>query len=304
MARPCHKEGDTPLRRWLCLMLAVLGTLCALAGCARSTVKAANAIYPAERGDFPRSIAILPFTNQTSTPGIDEEMRVEFYGHMSALPFKDVELNVIDDTLGRRGLSSPKALSQVSVKALGRLLGCDAVLFGNVFEFQRVYAGLYSSMNVGLSIKIWDTRTSEIVWSDRYTARIHEGGVPLTLMDLPMITLRSGMNLSNTVKLHAMDETCRYLVRRIPTPKTVTPVTPAGYTLQIGAFSSEERALSVKYRFKHDGFPVFIRQSRDDRGLWHRVLLGPYKSLENALEVQRKLRDNHQTDSLVSPNRS
>jgi hypothetical protein len=221
---------------------------------------------------------------------------------MSTLPFDDVELHVINDTLRRRRLSNPKTLARMPVGTLGRLLGCDAVVFGNVYEFQRVFAGLYSSMNVGVSVQIWDTRTADMIWSDRYTARIHEGGLPLSVFDLPMVTLRSGMNLTDTVKQHAIDEACRHLVHRIPTPGAVVRRASDAYILQIGAFSSEARAVRLQRRFKTDGFPVFVRRRHDGRGVWHRVLMGPYQSLETALEVQRKLRKNYRTESLVSRN--
>ena len=304
MARICSKSCDKQTWKWLYLTLAVIGELCVLAGCASDPGRAANGFYPPRRGDYPKSVAVLPFTDLTDTQGIAETIRVEFYGHMSTLPFDDVELHVIDEALRDHGLSSPKALLRTSVKKLGRILDCDAVVLGNVYEFQRIFAGLYSSMNVGISVQLWDTRTAEIVWSDQYTARIHEGGLPISFIDLPMITLRSGLNLRDTIKLHAIDEACRYLVHRIPTPGTVVPKASGVFTLQIGAFSSKERAMSVKGRFKSDGFPVFVRRSNDDRGVWHRVLLGPYQSLEIALEVQRNLRENYRTDSLLSRNRS
>lgn len=304
MARIFSKSCDKRIWKWLYFVLAAIGGMYVLAGCANETGKAANAFYPPRRGEYPRSIAVLPFTDLTETPGIAETIRVEFYGHMSTLPFNDVELHVINEKLRDHGLFSPKTLSRTSVRKLGRILDCDAVMFGNVFEFQRLFAGIYSSMNVGLSVQIWDTRTAEIIWSDQYTARIHEGGIPISLFDLPMITLRSGLNLRDTSKLHAIDEACRYLVHRIPTPGAVVPKTSGAYTLQIGAFSSEDRAMSVKSRFKSDGFPVFVRRSNDNRGVWHRVLLGPYRSLEMALEVQQNLRENYRTESLLSQNRS
>ncbi len=284
--------------------MTLIGLLFMAAGCGHDPGRAANAVYPSRRGDYPRSVAVLPFTDLTATPGIAEAVRLGFYAQMSTLPFVDVEMDAIDDALRRRRLTDAGALTGTSVKTLGRILDCDAVVFGNVYEFQKVFAGLYSSMNVGLSIQIWDTRTAQLVWSDRYTARIHDGGLPLSVIELPMITFRTGLNLRDTVKLHAIDEACRYIVHRIPTPASVVQRASAAYILQIGAFSNEERALSIKSRFKGEGFPAFIRRSREEQGVWHRVLLGPYQSLDVALEVQRNLRKNYQTDSLLSRNRS
>ena len=290
--------------RWVFLAVTAAGVMGLITGCAHDPGTAANVLYPPVLGDYPRSVAVLPFTDLTGTPEIAEITRVEFYGHLSTLPFDDVELHVIDDTLRRRRMAGPGTLSRISVRRLGRILKCDAVVFGSVYEFQRVFAGLYSSMNVGVSIQIWDTRTADIVWSDRYTARIHEGGLPLSVIDLPMITLRSGLNLGDTVKRHAVDEACRHLVRRIPLPRGDARKTSGAYTLQVGAFESEARAASLKNRFAGSGFPAFIRRSDDGRGRWHRVLLGPYRGPETALEVQRNLRKNYRTEGLLSKNRS
>lgn len=297
-------NGRLPPRGWAVLLTAAAFVLCAHLGCARDPERAANALHPNRQGDYPRSVAVLPFTDLTGTEGLAESMRVEFYAHMSILPFDDVELYTIDETLRRHRLERPEVISRTPVKALGRILGCDAVIFGNVYEFQRIFAGFYSSMNIGLSLQIWDTRTAEVVWTDRYTARIHDGGLPLTFFDVPMITLRSGLNLRDTVKLHAIDEACRYLVHRIPTPRSVVPNPSAAYLLQVGAFSDRDRAMAVKGRFRQDGFPAFVRQSSDARGMWHRVLLGPYRSMEAALEVQQKLRESYRTESLISRNAS
>ncbi|WP_373498296.1 GNA1162 family protein [Desulfococcus sp.] len=286
------------------LLLAAFGVLFSHGGCAQDPERAPNALHPNRQGDYPRSVAVLPFTDLTGTPGLAESMRIEFYGHMSVLPFDDMELYVIDETLRRHRMGDPKVISRTPVKALGRVLGCDAVVFGNVYEFQKIYAGLYSSMNIGLSLQIWDARTAEIIWTDRYTARIHDGGLPLTFFDVPMITLRSGLNLRDTVKLHAIDEACRYLVHRIPTPRSVIRNPSTAYILQVGAFSSRDRAAAVEGRFRQDGFPAFIRKSRDERGVWHRVFLGPYRSMASALEIQQKLRESYRTESLISRNRS
>ena len=294
----CPHRGRVPLA------LLAVGLLLLLAACARPPSRAANAVYPPRKGAYPRSVAVLPFSDQSGNADIAAAVRVAFYSHMSTLPFHDVELHEVDSTLRRRRLSNPDVLARVPAGRLGRLLGCDAVIFGNVYEFQRVFAGLYSSMSVGLSIQIWDTRTAEMVWSDRYTARIHEGGLPLSFLDLPMVTLRSGLNLTETVKQHAIDEACRYLVNRIPTPGAVARRAGDAYILQIGAFASEARAIRLQHRFQNDGFPVFIRSGRDDRGVWHRVFMGPYQSLEAAVEVQRRLQKEYQTDSMISRNRT
>jgi hypothetical protein len=171
------------------------------------------------RNSYPRSIAVLPFGNQTEVEGVEDFVRVTFYSHLSAHPYKDIELQLVDQKLRRSKITDYEKLRKTSVKNLGRILGCDAVVFGEVIEFEKIFAGIYSQMAVGLSFSIWDTRTGREIWVDEHIERHHEGGIPLTLTDIPLITLRSGMVLREDAKIQAVDELSRLLTSRIPVPK-------------------------------------------------------------------------------------
>jgi hypothetical protein len=166
----------------------------------------------------PRSIAILPFGNQTDSEDIDQIVRTTLYSHMSAYAYKDIELYEVDRKLRRYNLMDYEKLCDVSAKRLGRILRCDAVVVGEVTEFQRVYAGIYSQIAVGASITVWDTRTGKKIWSDEHVTRNHEGGIPLAITDLAMIGIRSGMNLTESEKIKTVDELSRHLTGRVPVP--------------------------------------------------------------------------------------
>ena len=169
-------------------------------------------------GNPPKSIAILPFGNKTDVEGIDEFVRTTVYSHLTPQPYIDIELHEVDRKLKRYHLMNYKKLCQVSAKRLGRILRCDAVVIGEVTEFQRVYAGLYSQMAVGASITIWDTRSGKKLWSDHHVTRHHEGGIPLAITDLAMISIRSGLNLRDSEKVKTVDELSRHLISRLPVP--------------------------------------------------------------------------------------
>jgi hypothetical protein len=143
----------------------------------------------------PKSIAILPFGNKTEVEGIDEFVRTTVYSHLTPHPYKDIELHEVDRKLRRYNLMNYEKLSHVSAKRLGRILRCDAVVLGEVTEFQRVYAGVYSQMAVGASITI-----------------------PLAITDLAMISIRSGLNLRDSEKVKTVDELSRHLISRVPVP--------------------------------------------------------------------------------------
>ncbi len=169
---------------------------------------------------YPRSIAVLPFGNKTEVDGIEDFVRVTFYSHLCAHPYKDIELQIVDQKLRKHTITDYETLSKVPVRKLGRILGCDAVVLGEVIEYEKFFAGIYSQIAVGASITIWDTRTGRKIWTDQYTERNHEGGIPLTLTDIPMITIRSGMNMREDAKIAVVDDLSRNLTRNIPVPET------------------------------------------------------------------------------------
>ena len=166
----------------------------------------------------PKSIAILPFGNKTEIEDLDEFVRTTFYSHLTPYPYQDIELHEVDRKLKRYNLMNYDTLRNVSVKRLGRILRCDAVVLGEVTEFQRVYAGIYSQIAIGASISIWDTRTGKKLWSDQHVIRHHEGGIPLAITDLAMISIRSGLNLRDSEKVKIVDELSRHLISRVPVP--------------------------------------------------------------------------------------
>ena len=168
----------------------------------------------------PKSIAILPFGNKTDEPDLEKFVRATFYSHLAPHPYKDVELHEVDRKLNRHNLVSYEKFNPASAKRLGRILRCDAVVVGEVTEFQRVYAGLYSQLAVGASISIWDTRSGKKLWSDEHVTRHHEGGIPLAITDLAMISIRSGLNLRDSEKVKTVDELSRHLISRVPVPDT------------------------------------------------------------------------------------
>ena len=170
---------------------------------------------------YPESVAILPFKNNTQIEGIESFVRATFYSHMSVLPYHDVELSLVDKNLAACNLFGYESVEDIPVKELGYLLGVDAVIFGEVTEFQKVYMGIYSQMAVAAKISVWDTRSGHEVWNDECVSRNHEGGLPLGILDIPFILFRSSYHLRDASKVRAVDDVARQLAGRIPVPAGV-----------------------------------------------------------------------------------
>lgn len=235
----------------------------------------------------PRSMAVLPFGDDTGVEGIAEFVRAAFSGQLSVLPYQDIELQVVDRRLQAHQLDDYQKLLNTPLNELGRILGCDAVVYGRVIEYHRLFAAFYSQMALGAAIEIWDTRTGRRIWSDRYVERNHEGGIPLSLTDLPLITIRSGMNLRESTKIQTVDELSRHLVSRLPAPATM-PDTDA-------VFASKKTGRTAKLNAKPPPFRPYP------------ILLSKYKSLKRLTKVRPKPMASYQraargkTESLPPP---
>lgn len=276
---------------WFCVLTAGL----LLGGCAtRKPLVSCQALNVAvAQGDSPRSIAVLPFTNHTELEGLEDQVRQSFASQISQLPYNDLELTRIDQKLRQHGISGGKPLYTKTVIEMGEILNCDALVYGDVIEFRRVFAGIYSSLTVGAAIQIWDARTGRKLWEDEQVVADHEGGVPLNVAALPIITLRSGMNLGDGAKIQAIDKLGRKLAERLPAPDASqrAATLASRYELQVAAFFNEAHARTLQYELKNGGYPAKIREerhAREDR-TWYKVLLGPFPSQQKAAQVKQRV---------------
>jgi hypothetical protein len=244
-------------------------------------------------GKPPRTLAVLPFGDETSTPGLARMVRESVASRLSLEAYDDIELYEIDRALERAKWQTQEDLAQAPAAALGRALGADAVVFGNIFQFQRIFAGVYSQFNIGAEIRIADTRDQKIIWRDRYIVRFHDGGVPHDIIEIPLISIRSGFSLRDTIKYRVVDELARRLIDRMPplSPDTHTKQPERMvYILQAGAFLDRERADSLRSQLGAKGFRVQLEPYETDRHLWHRVLVGPYGEWQVANTALERLR--------------
>lgn len=227
----------------------------------------------------PPVVAILPFSNRTNQPDLPQLVRAAFYGHFSPLPFKDRELGELDQALSLNERTLGRSPLDLSPKELASLLRCQALIFGEVTKYNRVYAGVYSQLGVAAKIKIVDVEGDEVIWKDAYFTRFHRGSVPLTDVSAVFSVVSTGLNLRSAQELRAIDDLCRNLVARIPPAVFTGETAPGGGArceLQVGAFKDLERAKALKKTLRDKECYAFIRTIEEEGALWHRVLLGPF----------------------------
>ena len=147
-----------------------------------------------------------------------ETVRRGFYNHFSSLPFKDMEITKIDDLLKKADLTDPEQIKKTSPQKLGEILGVDAVIYGEISNFDKLFAVIYSQVSVGAEVKMYETKTGQFLWSGQHVVRIHEGGFSTTPIGIIAVVIATAMNLRDIQLLRACDDLFREMVKTIPTP--------------------------------------------------------------------------------------
>ena len=190
-------------------------------------------VYPAMAKDRPLSVAVLPFADVSGSQQGAQAVRRGFYNHFSSLPFRDMELWRVDDLLKKAGLTDPTVINQASAKDLGKILGTDAIVYGEISNFDKLFAVLYSQVSVGAKLRMYDGRTGELLWTGEHVARIHEGGISTNPIGLVATIIATAMNVRDIQLLRACDDLFRGMVLTIPAPTIAEARRPPVITLLV-----------------------------------------------------------------------
>jgi len=180
---------------------------------------------------IPLSVAVLPFIDLSGSKEGARAMRLGFYNHFSSLAFKDMELFKVDDLLTRAGLTDPQAIRNTPPQKLGEILGVDAVVTGDVSDFDKYFAVLYSQVAVGAEIKMYDTKTGRLLWTGKNKVRKHEGGFSTNPVGIVAAVIVTALNVRDIQLLRANDDLFRDMVKTIPTPSLAQAKRPPAITL-------------------------------------------------------------------------
>jgi hypothetical protein len=188
-------------------------------------------IDPYMKDHIPKYVAVLPFVDLSKSKEGCDIVRRGFYNHFSSLPFKDMELYKVDSLLRKAGLTDPEVINKTSPQELGKILGVDAVVIGEVSDFDKFFAVLYSQVAVGANVKMYDTKTGNFLWSGKHVARKHEGGISTNPVGLIATVIATAMNVRDIQLLRANDDLFREMVKTIPVPSIAEMLQPPEITL-------------------------------------------------------------------------
>jgi hypothetical protein len=180
-----------------------------------------------QKEELPHRVAILPFVNKTSTPAGGRIVRKMFYNFFSSLNYLDMEPFIIDDNLKGTDLYQKITAGEaVSPQKLGKTLGVDAVIFGEVTSLGKTYALLYTDNQAGLRAKMVSCDTGKILWELEHSVHLQKGGVPLSPIGLAAAIAKTALSHQQATHMQAAAELCMQMVATVPSPPAVAAPPP------------------------------------------------------------------------------
>jgi hypothetical protein len=112
-----------------------------------------------------------------------------------------------------------EAISTVQPEQLRDLLNVDAVVLGEVINFEYYYGLLYTQLAAGLRLEMICTITGQTLWRFKETRRNHTVRIALDPVSLAVGLFQAGFSLRAVNMVRTMDEICREAVATIPPPE-------------------------------------------------------------------------------------
>jgi hypothetical protein len=208
-------------------VILTLAICTAFYGCAAVGIDPTPEAVVEEGAALPTQVAVLPFVNKTADPDAGAVVRKMFYNFFSSLNYRDIEPGLVDEDLRKRGFYDKLLAGEnVDARQLGQFLGVDAVIFGEVTDFGKTYAVIYSEIEAGLKARMVSCVTGKTIWELEHTATIGQGDVPLSLTGLAATVVRSALNYNQAKKVNAASKLSMQMIETIPNPERITDPPP------------------------------------------------------------------------------
>jgi len=297
-----------------------IGLSLLFSACATQAVKPASPATPtpafvawSQSGVPNKRVCVLPFTDQTRTEGLAAYVRESFAGHLSIKRFSDAELYEIDSRLN----AMPEDWKTQPAQGLGKVLLCDALIYGEVTTAKRLYLGLYSQLTVEGGIRVVDVATGQSLITEAYATKFRAGALPLSVLGVVPGAVMSLRNMADAQLVRAIDDLGRHLAEKVPdlpvpaavqhvaqpvssppvkvppvgedTPEVPTRTEQDHYQVQVASFRSSSAAQQAARLLRDKGYHPAIAESNETAQALHRVIVGPFPSIREARQVSAQI---------------
>ena len=149
-------------QRWHYIVNSTIALMLALMFTACSTNLQAKVAGNLNQLSNSQTVAILPV--ETMEKGQKETaamFRQGLYANLKQSKFNLLERYVVDSLLKRHNLINPAQFIKMNPMEFAEILGVDAVLITRINKVERSYMVVHSSIEIGISVQMVDTRTGE-----------------------------------------------------------------------------------------------------------------------------------------------
>lgn len=168
--------------------------------------------------ELPRTVAIMPFQNDTKEIGLANQLRRAFANHLSAKNYIDMKLPLVDERIVQLEKSTGKNIFDLKPQEICESVGCDGLVYGKMTDYTKVDVGVYSQ--IGAEAEVWmiNTRTGKEVFRLKDNVRYHEGGVPLSPIGAIFTVISTAMNVRDIQHVRMINELGYKLAGKVPSP--------------------------------------------------------------------------------------
>tara|TARA_B100000686_G_scaffold352435_1_gene454395 strand:+ start:561 stop:1562 length:1002 start_codon:yes stop_codon:yes gene_type:complete len=152
-------------------------------------------------------IAILPVQTTRKDQEVAAKLfRQNLYASLEETKFHVMERYMVDSLLHQKGIFDPEHTNELSPIDLGEILGADAVIQSIMTKMDRTYALVHSSIELGVSVKMTDTRSGEVLWMANQTENDYDGIAKIPT-GITSVALAPVQFITNKVNLHHLTQT-------------------------------------------------------------------------------------------------
>ncbi len=241
------------------------------------------------------TIAILPVeTTENNQQEAARLFRQSLYANLEQSQFRVMERYLVDALLEQNHIAQPEQFKAINPIRLGEILGADAILLTTLNTMDRTYVVVHSSIELGVSVKMMDTRTGEILWmaDQRETeydgiAKIPTGITAAALAPVQLVT--------NKINLHRLTyNMTEKLTALLKKPESAQKGQTFESIIIAGSAAKEIQTLSnSKPRFPNPDsppiLPILSKTQPEEPDTIFTIQVGAYKTREHALQVLKAL---------------
>jgi hypothetical protein len=136
-----------------------------------------------------------------------------------------------------------------------------------------------------------DIRSGSILWRRTLTKRSYEGGVPFSLFGIIPNALRSSFHMRKERTIDLIERINRELVASMPDVGVPEDTNNLVFSVQVASFMDDSLAKNTCDQLKNLGLDPRIESALVGGMIWHRVIVGPFDSINEANKVKTKIEE-------------